>query len=70
MSTKDAPGNRPCFKQAEAQQQRVPHTAPNGSDGVAARTLAVSVPFVAPDGQAVVLLPAVFIPGAGKLFAL
>ena len=48
----------------------MPHTAPNGSDGVAARTLAVSVPFVAPDGQAVVLLPAVFIPGAGKLFAL
>ena len=26
-----------CFEQAEAQQHRIPHTAPNGPDGVAAR---------------------------------
>ncbi|MFQ9516753.1 MAG: hypothetical protein ACLRZ9_13140 [Eubacterium sp.] len=31
--------------------------------------LAVPVPFVSPDGQAVVPLPAVFISGAGKLLA-
>ena len=39
-------------------------------NGCAALTLAVPVPFVSPDGQAVVPLPAVFIPGAGKLLAL
>ena len=32
--------------------------------------LAVPVPFVSPDGQAVVPLPAVFISGTGKLLAL
>lgn len=32
--------------------------------------LAVPVPFVSPDGQAVVPFPAVFISGAGKLLAL
>ena len=36
----------------------------------AALTLAVPVPFVSPDGQAVVPFPAVFISGAGKLLAL
>ena len=39
-------------------------------NGAAALALAVPVPFVSPDGQAVVPLPAVFIPGAGKLLAL
>ena len=39
-------------------------------NGCAALALAVPVPFVSPDGQAVVPLPAVFIPGAGKLLAL
>ena len=39
-------------------------------NGCAAFALAVPVPFVSPDGQAVVPLPAVFIPGAGKLLAL
>jgi len=39
-------------------------------NGCAALTLAVPVPFVSPDGQAVVPLPAVLVPGAGKLFAL
>ena len=39
-------------------------------NGCAALTLAVPVPFVSPDGQAVVPLPAVFISGAGKLLAL
>ena len=39
-------------------------------NGCAALTLAVPVPFVSPDGQAVVPLPAVFIPSAGKLLAL
>ena len=39
-------------------------------NGAAALALAVPVPFVSPDGQAVVPLPAVFISGAGKLLAL
>ena len=39
-------------------------------NGAAALALAVPVPFVSPDGQAVVPFPAVFIPGAGKLLAL
>ena len=37
MSTKDAPGNCPRFEQTETQEHRVPYTAPNGPDGVAAR---------------------------------
>ena len=36
----------------------------------AALALAVPVPLVSPDGQAVVPLPAVFVSGAGKLLAL
>nr|WP_303779437.1 hypothetical protein [Bifidobacterium catenulatum] len=32
--------------------------------------LAVAIPFVSPDGQAVVPRPAVFLSGAGKLLAL
>lgn len=36
----------------------------------AAFALAVPVPFVSPDGQAVVPFPAVLVPGAGKLLAL
>ena len=39
-------------------------------NGAAALALAVPVPFVSPDGQAVVPLPAVFISGTGKLLAL
>ena len=39
-------------------------------NGAAALALAVPVPFVSPDGQAVVPLPAVFISGAGKLLSL
>ena len=39
-------------------------------NGAAALALAVPVPFVSPDGQAVVPFPAVFISGAGKLLAL
>src|SRR5699024_7656518 len=39
-------------------------------NGAAALALAVPVPFVSPDAQAVVPFPAVFIPGAGKLLAL
>ena len=39
-------------------------------NGCAALALAVPVPFVSPDGQAVVPLPAVFLSGAGKLLAL
>ena len=39
-------------------------------NGCAALALAVPVPFVSPDGQAVVPLPAVFVSGAGKLLAL
>ena len=42
----------------------------NKINGAAALALAVPVPFVSPDGQAVVPFPAVFIPGAGKLLAL
>jgi hypothetical protein len=38
-------------------------------NGCAALTLAVPVPFVSPDGQAVVPFPAVLVPGAGKLLA-
>ena len=41
-----------------------------GAAMVAALALAVPVPFVSPDGQAVVPLPAVFLSGAGKLLAL
>ena len=39
-------------------------------NGAAAFALAVPVPFVSPDSQAVVPLPAVFISGTGKLLAL
>jgi len=39
-------------------------------NGAAALALAVPVPFVSPDGQAVVPFPAVLVPGAGKLLAL
>ena len=39
-------------------------------NGAAALALAVPVPLVSPDGQAVVPLPAVFISGTGKLLAL
>ena len=39
-------------------------------NGCAAFALAVPVPFVSPDGQAVVPLPAVFISGASKLLSL
>jgi len=39
-------------------------------NGCAAFALAVAIPFVSPDGQAVVPLPAVFLSGAGKLLAL
>ena len=39
-------------------------------NGCAAFALAVPVPFVSPDSQAVVPLPAVFISGTGKLLAL
>ena len=35
MGTKDAPGNRPCFEQAEAEQHRIAHAAPYRADGVA-----------------------------------
>ncbi len=35
-------------------------------NGIAAFALAVAIPFVSPDGQAVVPLPAVFISGTGK----
>jgi len=38
-------------------------------NGCAALALAMPVPFVSPDGQAVVPLPAVFLSGAGKLLA-
>ena len=38
-------------------------------NGAAAFALAVPVPFVSPDSQAVVPLPAVFISGTGKLLA-
>ena len=36
MSTKNAPGNGASFEQAEAEQHRVAHTAPNGPDGISA----------------------------------
>ncbi len=39
-------------------------------NGAAAFALAVAIPFVSPDGQAVVPFPAVFLSGAGKLLAL
>ena len=39
-------------------------------NGAAALALAVAIPLVSSDRQAVVPLPAVFIPGAFKLFAL
>ena len=39
-------------------------------NGCAALALAVPVPFVSPDGQAVVPFPTVFLSGAGKLLAL
>ena len=39
-------------------------------NGVPAPALAVAVPLVFPERKAVVPLPAVFLPGAGKLFAL
>jgi len=39
-------------------------------NGCTALTLAVPVPFVSPDGQAVVPFPAVFLSGVGKLLAL
>ena len=37
MGTKDAPGNRPCFEQTEAEQHGIAHAAPYRADGVAAR---------------------------------
>ena len=37
MGTKDAPGNRPCLEQAEAEQHGIAHAAPYRADGVAAR---------------------------------
>ena len=36
MGTKDAPGNRPCFEQTEAEQHGIAHAAPYRADGVAA----------------------------------
>ena len=39
-------------------------------NGCAALALAVAIPFVSPDGQAVVPLPAVFVSVADKLLAL
>ena len=36
MGTKDAPGNRPSLKQAEAKQHGIAHAAPYRADGVAA----------------------------------
>ena len=39
-------------------------------NGCAAFALAVAIPLVAPDGQAVVPFPTVFLSGAGKLLAL
>lgn len=39
-------------------------------NGAAAFALAVAIPFVSLDGQAVVPRPAVFLSGAGKLLAL
>ena len=39
-------------------------------NGCAAFALAVSVPFVSPDSQAIVPFPTIFLSGAGKLLAL
>ena len=36
MSTKYAPGDGASLEQAEAEQHRVAHTAPNGPDGISA----------------------------------
>ena len=47
-----------------------PKNSMTKSTGAAALALAVPVPFVSPDGQAVVPFPAVFVSGAGKLLAL
>lgn len=47
-----------------------PKNSMTKSMGAAAFALAVSVPFVSPDSQAVVPFPTVFLSGAGKLLAL